>query len=70
MAPKKKKWPRGSLPFRLHKLQEAFGLSNPEMADKIGITYRTYCAWKWGESTPTSLGWRRVAELEAEAKRL
>lgn len=57
-------------PNRLKALQLRLGLSNHEMADRLGIAYRVWVSWKYGERQPQTGSITLINMLIAEADRL
>ena len=51
-------------PARLKNLQEWFGITNAEMAKRLGASNRTYLAWKYGERCPSGPAIRLIELLE------
>ena len=50
---------------RVKDLRERLGLTQAEMAERIGVSFATVNRWENGQSRPRRLAWRRIADLEA-----
>ncbi len=55
-------------PARVRDLRERLGLTQTRMAERIGVSFATVNRWENGQSRPTRLAWRRIADLEAEVR--
>jgi len=64
---KKKVDPRHSK--RLLALQEKFGLTDEQMADKFGVEFRTYISWKYKERNPSKSALVLLGMFEQQAKK-
>ena len=51
--------------FRVKDLRERLGLTQTQMAERIGVSFATVNRWENGQSRPRRLAWRRIGELEA-----
>lgn len=56
---KKKRPAKTHWPATLKALQDKLGLTNQEMAERIGVNPRTYLAWKYDVHAP-SPGWQVI----------
>ena len=52
-------------PAQVRDLRERLELTQVQMAERIGVSFATVNRWENGKSTPTSLAWRRMVELDA-----
>ena len=46
-------------------LRERLGLTQVQMAERIGVSFATVNRWENGQSRPRRLAWRRIVDLEA-----
>ena len=53
-------------PARVKDLRERLGLTQMQMAERIGVSFATVNRWENGQSKPNRLAWRRLVDLEAE----
>ena len=53
---------------RVKDLRERLGLTQTRMAERIGVSFATVNRWENGQSRPTRLAWRRIADLEARVR--
>ena len=51
-------------PLRVKDLRERLGLTQTQMAERIGVSFATVNRWENRQSRPTRLAWRRVIDLE------
>ena len=54
-------------PVRVKDLRERLGLTQTQMAERIGVSFATVNRWENGQSRPRRLAWRRIVDLEAGA---
>ena len=52
----------------LKDLRAHLGLTQVQMAERVGVSFATVNRWENGRSKPTALAWQRLAELNAELK--
>ncbi len=55
-------------PARVRDLRERLGLTQTQMAERIGVSFATVNRWENGQSRPTRLAWQRFVELEADVR--
>ena len=49
---------------RVKGLRERLGLTQTQMAERIGVSFATVNRWENGQSRPRRLAWRRIVDLE------
>ena len=55
-------------PAQVKDLRERLGLTQTQMAERIGVSFATVNRWENGQSRPTRLAWQRFVELEADVR--
>ncbi len=55
-------------PLRVKDLRERLGLTQVEMAARIGVAFATVNRWENGKSRPAALAWQRLVDLDAAAR--
>ena len=55
-------------PKRVKHLRERLGLTQTQLADRIGVSFATVNRWENSQSRPTRLAWRGIADLEADIR--
>ena len=58
----------GDFPIRVRDLRDRLGLTQTQMAERIGVSFATVNRWENGQSRPTRLAWRRIVDLEGEVR--
>ena len=58
-----------SFPLRVKDLRERLGLTQVEMAERIGVSFATVNRWENCQARPTRLAWRRIVDLDASTRR-
>ena len=51
--------------FYVKELRERLGLTQTQMAERIGVSFATVNRWENSQSRPRQLAWRRIVDLEA-----
>lgn len=62
------KGPPNYTPEQLQALQEKSGLTNPQIADEIGVIARTWEVWKYGKRPIKKINRRAIHDFERELK--
>ena len=65
MRPEKDGIPR-DYPLRVKSLRDRLGLTQIQLAERIGVAFTTVNRWENGKSKPAGLAWRRITDLEAD----
>ena len=55
-------------PERVKNLRERLGLTQTQMAERIGVSFATVNRWENSQSKPTRLAWRGIVDLEADVR--
>ena len=55
-------------PLRVKNLRERLGLTQAQMAARIGVSFATVNRWENSQSRPARLAWRGIVDLEAEVR--
>ena len=55
-------------PIRVKDLRERLGLTQTQMAERIGVSFATVNRWENRQSKPTRLPWQQIVDLEAEMR--
>ena len=55
-------------PERIKDLRERIGLTQTQMAERIGVSFATVNRWENSQSRPTRLAWRGIVDLEAHVR--
>ena len=55
-------------PERVKNLREWLGLTQTQMAERIGVSFATVNRWENSQSRPTRLAWRGIVDLEADVR--
>ena len=55
-------------PERVKDLRERLGLTQTQMAERIGVSFATVNRWENSQSRPTRLAWRGIVDLEADVR--
>ena len=55
-------------PAWLKDLRAHLGLTQVQMAERVGVSFATVNRWENGRSKPTALAWQRLADLNEELK--
>ena len=53
---------------RVKDLRERLGLTQTQMAERIGVSFATVNRWENGQSRPRRLAWRRIVDLETDVR--
>ena len=57
-------------PERVKDLRERLGLTQTQMAERIGVSFATVNRWENSQSRPTRLAWRGIVDLEVDVRAL
>ena len=55
-------------PIRVKDLRERLGLTQTQMAERIGVSFATVNRWENRQSKPTRLPWQQIVDLDAEMR--
>ncbi len=53
-------------PARVRSVRERLGLTQTQLAARIGVSFATVNRWENGQNRPARLAWRQILDLEAE----
>lgn len=53
---------------RIRRLRERLGLTQQQLADRLGVSFATLNRWENGHSSPSALGQAKLRELEADTR--
>ncbi len=57
-------------PLRVKDLRGRLGLTQAQMAERVGVSFATVNRWENSQSRPGRLAWRGIVDLEAEVRHL
>jgi len=53
-------------PARVKRLRNRLGLTQVELADRLGVAFATVNRWENGQAAPSSLSWREIERLDGQ----
>lgn len=56
-------------PARVKSIRRKLGLTQTEMAERIGVSFATINRWENGQTRPMPLAWEQITQLETRNRK-